>query len=63
MKRLKFLKKISIIFISRTRIKSTVFMMNQFFNFLIYLWWISDITGNGFVGNVIKFNILKGFSK
>ena len=52
-----FFKKISIIFISRMRIRKTVCMKNQCFNFVIYLWWISLITGNGFVGNI--FNIFK----
>ena len=59
---MKFLKKIRIIFILRIRIKVTVFMKNKF-NFLIYPWLISVITGNGFVGNVIRHTIMKGLSK
>ena len=63
LKRLKFIKKISIIFISKIRKKVTIFLKNQFFDFLIYPWWISVITGNGFMGNLIRYYILKGLNK
>ena len=48
---------------TRIHIKGAVFMKNQFFDFFIYPWWIAVITGNGFMGNVIRYYILKGLIK
>ena len=35
-----------------------IFMKSQVFYFLIYPWWTFVITGNGFLGNVIRYHIL-----
>ena len=41
---------------------ATIFMKKMFFDFLIYPWWVSVITGNGFMGNVIRDYVLNGLS-
>ena len=37
-------------------------MKKIFFDLLIYLWRVSVITGNGFMGNIIRDYILNGLS-
>ena len=58
------LLKRSVLFLYReyTR-KALFFLKRQFFDTLIYLWWISVITGNDFMRNIIICYILKGLSK
>ena len=54
----------SVYFLSQEyELKTRFFLKKQFFDFLIYPWWISVITGNDFMGNAIRNYILKGLSK